>query len=97
MPGSVVSVDVKEGTTIKIGQQLMVIEAMKMESVVLAEVDGIIQKISVKKGTILFEQDTLFIVEKAATTTDKNNTSSFCCRKLQITDQHHKVFNIRLS
>ncbi len=64
MPGSVVSVEVKEGDTIKIGQQLMVIEAMKMESVVLAEMDGIIEEIKVKKGAILFENDYLFLVKK---------------------------------
>ena len=56
MPGSVVSIDVKAGEKIKIGQQLLVIEAMKMESVVLAETDGVIEKIKVKKGAILFEK-----------------------------------------
>lgn len=64
MPGSVVSIAVKEGETIKIGQQLMIIEAMKMESIVLAEVGGIIEKIQVKEGAVLFEKDILFLVKK---------------------------------
>ncbi|MFK7980120.1 MAG: carboxyl transferase domain-containing protein [Saprospiraceae bacterium] len=66
MPGSVVSIDAKVGKSIKIGQQLIVIEAMKMESVILAETDGVIEEIKVKKGAVLFENDTLFLVKKIA-------------------------------
>jgi len=73
MPGSVVSIEVKVGKKIKIGQQLMVIEAMKMESVVLAETDGIIEKINVEKGSVLFEKDTLFLVKKVANNAAKNS------------------------
>ncbi len=72
MPGSVISIDVKAGEQIKIGQQLMVIEAMKMESVILAETDGIIEKIKVKEGAILFENDFLFFVKKVANNSTEN-------------------------
>lgn len=74
MPGSVVSIEVREGDSIKIGQQLMVIEAMKMESVVLAEVDGIIKKIEVKKGSVLFEKDNLFLVKKVTNSESQVNS-----------------------
>lgn len=63
MPGSVVSIAVKEGDTIKVGQQLLVLEAMKMESVVTAEISGRVKKIKVKKGTVLYENQSLFFIE----------------------------------
>lgn len=72
MPGSVVSIEVKVGEKIKIGQQLMIIEAMKMESVILAETNGIIEKIKVKKGTVLFEKDTLFLVKTIVNNSAEN-------------------------
>ncbi len=71
MPGSVVSIAVKEGDIIKIGQQLLVLEAMKMESVVTAEISGRIQKIKVKKGTVLYENQPLFFIEADANANDK--------------------------
>ena len=74
MPGSVVSIDVKVGETISLGQQLMVIEAMKMESVVLAETAGIIEKIKIKKGAVLFENEVLFLVQTIADTDTQDNT-----------------------
>ncbi len=64
MPGSVVSVDVKVGDSIEIGQQLLVLEAMKMESVVTAEMAGTITEIQVKKGTVLYENQVLFLIKK---------------------------------
>jgi len=65
MPGSVVSIDVKVGNSIEIGQQLLVLEAMKMESVVTAEIAGTIEEIQVTKGTVLYEDQLLFIIKKA--------------------------------
>ncbi len=53
MPGLVVSINVAEGQEIKAGEPLAVVEAMKMENVLLAERDGIIKKINVKKGDSL--------------------------------------------
>ncbi len=63
MPGSVVSISVKEGDTIKIGQQLLVLEAMKMESVITAEISGRVAKVLVENGSVLYENQALFFVE----------------------------------
>ena len=53
MPGLIVSVNVIEGQEVKAGEVLAVVEAMKMENVLVAERDGIIKKINAKKGDSL--------------------------------------------
>ncbi|HZZ29772.1 MAG TPA: pyruvate carboxylase [Pirellulales bacterium] len=51
MPGLVVTVPVKTGDTVKKGQKLLSLEAMKMETTVYAEADGKIADVLVKPGT----------------------------------------------
>lgn len=53
MPGLVVSIEVAEGQTVKAGETLAIVEAMKMENVLKAERDGIVEKIAAKKGDSL--------------------------------------------
>ncbi len=53
MPGLVVALPVKEGQAIKAGETLAVVEAMKMENVLVAERDAIVSKLRVKKGDSL--------------------------------------------
>ena len=50
MPGTILSVNVTEGQTVKAGDILMILEAMKMENEILAPADGKISKVSVEKG-----------------------------------------------
>jgi propionyl-CoA carboxylase alpha chain len=50
MPGLVVSISVKEGQEVKAGETVAVVEAMKMENVLRAEIDGTVKKINVKPG-----------------------------------------------
>jgi len=50
MPGNVVDVLVKEGDSVAAGQGVMVIEAMKMEMEVHANIAGTVQAVHVKKG-----------------------------------------------
>jgi pyruvate carboxylase len=50
MPGSVASIAVVVGQKVSKGSQLATLEAMKMESLVLAEMDGQITQIHVKPG-----------------------------------------------
>jgi pyruvate carboxylase len=50
MPGSVASIAVVVGQKVSKGSQLATLEAMKMESLVLAEMDGQIAQIHVKPG-----------------------------------------------
>jgi propionyl-CoA carboxylase alpha chain len=53
MPGLVVSVAVTEGQEVKAGETVAVVEAMKMENVLRAEVDGTVKKINAKPGDSL--------------------------------------------
>jgi propionyl-CoA carboxylase alpha chain len=53
MPGLVVSIAVKEGQEVKAGEPVAVVEAMKMENVLRAEIDGTVKKINAKPGDSL--------------------------------------------
>ena len=50
MPGMIVSVNVKEGQKIKSGENILILEAMKMENMIIADKDKKIKKINVKAG-----------------------------------------------
>jgi Acetyl/propionyl-CoA carboxylase, alpha subunit len=50
MPGTIVSVSVKEGQTIKQGDVLLILEAMKMENEIMAPHDAVVAAIHVNKG-----------------------------------------------
>ena len=55
LPGVIISVDVKEGSVVKRGQKVAVIEAMKMENDILADADGIVTAVHVSKGDTVAE------------------------------------------
>ncbi len=64
MPGLLVSVAVKEGDIVNAGQELAVLEAMKMENTLLAACDGIVAKILHKPGANLAVDDIIMEFEK---------------------------------
>jgi biotin carboxyl carrier protein len=53
MPGLVVNILVKEGDTIKKGDALVTLEAMKMENIIKSPADVVIKKINISKGLAL--------------------------------------------
>jgi propionyl-CoA carboxylase alpha chain len=53
MPGLLVSVEVSVGQEVKAGENLAIVEAMKMENVLKAERDGVVKVIPEKKGASL--------------------------------------------
>jgi len=63
MPGLLVSVAVKEGDAINAGQELAVLEAMKMENTLLAERDGVVVRIHYKPGASLAVDDVIMELE----------------------------------
>jgi acetyl/propionyl-CoA carboxylase alpha subunit/acetyl-CoA carboxylase carboxyltransferase component len=65
MQGTIVSLDVAEGDRVHNGQQLFVMEAMKMEHVIHAHVSGIVRQITVNKGDAVFEGHPLAFIEEA--------------------------------
>jgi propionyl-CoA carboxylase alpha chain/3-methylcrotonyl-CoA carboxylase alpha subunit len=64
MPGRIVSVDVAEGTPVKAGQKLVVIEAMKMEQGLLAPFDGVVAELKAVAGAQVSEGTLLIRIEK---------------------------------
>lgn len=55
LPGVIVSVNVTAGDSVKAGQVVAVLEAMKMENEIQAESDGIITAVNVAKGDSVLE------------------------------------------
>ena len=51
MPGNILAVNVKEGATVKKGDVLMILEAMKMENEIMAPKAGKITSVNVSKGS----------------------------------------------
>lgn len=50
MPGAIVSINVENGQTVVDGQELLVVEAMKMQNILRSETEGKVKKVLVKKG-----------------------------------------------
>ncbi|WP_331496624.1 biotin/lipoyl-containing protein, partial [Romboutsia sedimentorum] len=50
MPGTINDVCVKAGDSVKKGDVLLILEAMKMENEIMASCDGTVSKVSVSKG-----------------------------------------------
>ncbi len=50
MPGTIINVPVKAGQTVKKGDVLVVLEAMKMENEIKAAKDGTVASVAVSKG-----------------------------------------------
>ena len=53
MPGALVSVAVVEGEKVGMGQELCIVEAMKMQNVLIAERDVTVAEVLVKAGETL--------------------------------------------
>ncbi|MGB7786838.1 MAG: biotin/lipoyl-containing protein [Salinimicrobium sp.] len=62
LPGSILQLKVKEGDTVKKGDELLVLEAMKMENHVLADESGVIKEIKVKPGDSVLQNDILLTI-----------------------------------
>lgn len=63
MPGTILSVDVKVGDTVKAGAILCILEAMKMENELVAPVDCTIKEIHISKGDTVANGDLLITLE----------------------------------
>lgn len=63
LPGVILEIKVKEGDTVKRGQTLMILEAMKMENDIKSDRDGKVTSIRVSKGESILEGTDLIIIE----------------------------------
>ncbi|MBR4626413.1 MAG: biotin/lipoyl-binding protein [Ruminococcus sp.] len=53
MPGNIIRVDVKQGDTVKAGQTLIILEAMKMENEIVSPKDGTVAQVVTSKGSVV--------------------------------------------
>ena len=59
MPGNILDVKVKAGDSVKAGDTLLILEAMKMENEISAPQDGTIASVNVRKGDVVNSGDLL--------------------------------------
>ncbi|MEA2787003.1 MAG: hypothetical protein QOF71_3107 [Candidatus Eremiobacteraeota bacterium] len=64
-PGKLLAIDVEVGAPVARGQRFAVLEAMKMEHVLTAEISGIVRAIAAQPGAILDGGDAVLFVEPA--------------------------------
>jgi biotin carboxyl carrier protein len=62
MPGLVLKVLVTEGQEFKKGDNLLVLEAMKMENILKAPTDGIVKSIKIKPGDKVDKNEVLLLL-----------------------------------
>lgn len=62
LPGVILEVNVKVGDTVKVGQKLLILEAMKMENTIASDLAGKVLEIKVDKGSSVLEGADLVII-----------------------------------
>ncbi len=63
MPGRVTRVNVAVGESVKRGQELIVVEAMKMENALVAQNDGVVKSLAVTVGDMVAPGPALIVIE----------------------------------
>src|SRR4051794_39501810 len=64
MQGTIVALSVAEGDTVRAGQEVLVLEAMKMQHAVNATTGGIVRMLTVAPGDTVFEDHPLVFIEE---------------------------------
>ncbi len=62
MPGSVLRVDVSVGDSVKKGDPLIVLEAMKMEHTIAAPIDGVVEQVAVTQGQQMKPRELMIVI-----------------------------------
>ena len=62
MPGTILSINASVGQSVKAGDVLMVLEAMKMENDIVAPADGVVKQLLVSKGAAVNTDDVLAVI-----------------------------------
>ena len=62
MPGTILDVKVSQGASVKKGDVLCILEAMKMENEILAPQDGTVAQVNVTKGASVNSGDALVVL-----------------------------------
>ena len=62
MPGNILEVKVATGASVKKGDVLIILEAMKMENEIMAPCDGTVKQVLVNKGATVNSGDPLVVI-----------------------------------
>ena len=62
LPGTILDVFVNVGDTVKSGQTVVLLEAMKMENNIEADCEGTVKEVKVRKGDSVLEGDVLVVI-----------------------------------
>ena len=62
LPGNILRVEVAAGASVKKGDVLCILEAMKMENEIVAPQDGVIKTVAAAKGSSVNTGDLLFVI-----------------------------------
>jgi acetyl/propionyl-CoA carboxylase alpha subunit/acetyl-CoA carboxylase carboxyltransferase component len=68
LQGTIVSLTVQPGAQVRAGEQVLIMEAMKMEHVITAHVSGTLQGFAVEPGDTVFEDAPLAFIEEGEVT-----------------------------
>jgi biotin carboxyl carrier protein len=50
MPGLIIDLKISAGDVVKVGESLLILEAMKMENIIKSPCEGIVRVVKIKKG-----------------------------------------------
>ena len=62
MPGNILAVNISNGQSVKAGDVLFVLEAMKMENEIVAPADGTVKQVLVTKGAVVDTDAVLAVI-----------------------------------
>ncbi len=88
IPGVVISLNVSEGDSVTEGTHIMTFEAMKMYNIVLAPLDGTVQKIYVKEGQNVPKGDIMIFIKANQ---DVNDNSSSLEDPVYVNDNEDNI------
>lgn len=63
LAGKIIKLDLVPGTAVEEDQEVLVIEAMKMETPVFAPCDGVVKSVNKKAGDDVDEDDVIAVLE----------------------------------
>ena len=63
MPGTIITILVKTGEKVKVGQDIIILESMKMQQPLKADSNGIVGEITVSEGDQILDGDLILLIE----------------------------------
>ena len=63
LPGVILDIKVNVGDTVKKGQTIIILEAMKMENNIDADRAGVVKEVCIQQGATVMEGDNLIVIE----------------------------------